>query len=118
MASAVQRINCSHPLHEKPKMWNPKWTEIWKNEIKSVEESAQIPNIYKDNLQDTLKALGLNFDDFNKWINLTQKVKELMEKKSINFNINEQTMLAIIVMQTKSREELLELLKPNPLVKQ
>jgi DNA-binding HxlR family transcriptional regulator len=100
-------------LQIKPKKWNPKWTKIWKNEIKNIEESAQIPNLYKDNLQGILKALGLDFDDFTSWINLSKKVKELMEKRIINFDINEQTMIAIIIMQTKSPKQLLDLLKPN-----
>ncbi|TRO47903.1 hypothetical protein E2P60_02125 [Candidatus Bathyarchaeota archaeon] len=104
-------------LQRRPEIWNSKWTEIWKNEIKIVEENQQIPSIYKDNLQDILKSLGLDFDDFTTWINLSKKAKELLEKKNINFNLNEQTILAIIILQTKSHEQLLELLTPNLLVK-
>ena len=56
--------------------------------------------------------LGLNLDDFNAWVNLSKKVKGLMENGVINFDIiKEETLLCIIVMEPTTLEQISGLFK-------
>ena len=102
-------------IQRKPKMWNSKWIEIFKNNAKAVEEySAPFLELENASVHNALRSLGLCLDDFNTWVSLSKKVKALMESGVINFDIiKEETLLGIIIMETNSLEQLSALFKPK-----
>jgi hypothetical protein len=95
----------------KPKIWNPKWTEIFReNATATAEQSAPILGIDKAAILDSLRSLGLELADFDAWVNLSRKVKELMENGMVNLDIiRQQTLLAIIITETKTLDQLANL---------
>lgn len=95
-------------IQSEPKMWNPKWTEIFEENAKiAAEHTDPIFKLDKATIQDGLKSLGLCLDDFNEWLNVSKKVKELIEDGVINFDlIKEGDLLALIIMKTKTLEQL------------
>jgi hypothetical protein len=95
-------------IQHEPKMWNSKWTEIFEENAKiTAEYSKPILKVDKATIQDGIKSLGLCLDDFNAWVNISKKVKELIEDGVINFDlIKEEDLLAIIIMKTKTLEQL------------
>ena len=95
-------------IQPEPKMWNSKWTELFKISAKNVEDYATpILGMDKTNVQNALKSLGLYLDDFDAWVGLSKKVKSLMEDGVINLDvIKEKTLLSIIIMETMTLEQL------------
>lgn len=102
-------------IKPEPEMWNPKWTELFKKSAKNIEDYATpILGMDKVTVQDALKSLGLYLDDFNAWVNLSKKVKKLMENGVINLDIiKEETLLGIIIMETMTLEQLSDLWNSN-----
>jgi len=101
-------------IQPKPKMWNPKWTELFKKNAKNIEDYATpILGMDKITVQNALKSLGLYLDDFNAWVSLSKKVRSLMENGVINLDvIKEKTLLSVIIMETMTLEQLSDLWKP------
>ena len=98
-------------IQPEPKMWSPKWAELFRKSAKTIEEnSIPLLGVEKEAVQGTLKmikSVGLYLDDFNAWVNLSKKVKELMEMGVINLDvIKEETLLGIIVIETLQTEQL------------
>jgi hypothetical protein len=93
-----------------PKKWNAQWEEIFAKKEKIIEQQAK-PIIDRHNMDfhNALKIMGLCLDDFTESINLSKKVKQLIEKGIINFDIiKEGTLFAMIIMETIPLEELLK----------
>jgi hypothetical protein len=89
---------------KEPKMWSPIWTELFKKSAKTIEEnSEQLLGVEKSIVQGAFKgfkSLGLFLDDFSAWINLSNRVKDLMKKGVINFDvISEETLFMLISTQ-------------------
>lgn len=95
-------------IQSEPKMWNPKWAEIFEENAKiAAEHTDPIFKLDTATVQEVLKSLGLCLDDFNEWLNVSNKVKELIEAGIINFDlIKEPDLLALIIMKTKTLEQL------------
>ena len=54
----------------------------------------------------------MSSNDFEAWVNLSEKAKELMENGVINFDIiKEGTLLAILIMESRSLEQLASVLR-------
>jgi hypothetical protein len=103
-------------IQPEPRMWSPKWTELFKKSAKTVEEySMPLLGVDKATFQNALngiKSLDLYLEDYDAWVNLSKKVKELMEKGVINFDIiKDETLLALIIMETANLEQLSVLFK-------
>jgi len=57
----------------------------------------------------------LCLDDFNTWVAFSKKVKELIEKGVINFDvIKDETLLSVIIMESMTLEELTNIWNPDP----
>lgn len=95
----------------KPKMWNPKWTEIFRENVAiAAEQSAPILGIDKAAILSTLKSLDLDLADFDAWVNLSRKVEELIKNGIVNLDIIRQsTLLVILINETKTLEQLANL---------
>jgi hypothetical protein len=105
-------------IQPEPKIWNPIWTDLFQRSIKTIEEqSEQLLGVEKSQVQAAFKgfkSLGLFFDDFDAWINISRKVKELMKSGVINFDIiKDETLLAIILMETTPLKELSDAFKAS-----
>jgi hypothetical protein len=102
-------------IQPKPKMWNPIWTEIFTHRLKSIEHIATpILGFNDDKMQKYLKFTGLEFDDFQTWIDFTAVAKRLMNSGVINFDvIKETTLMGLIILETKSLEEMANILHPK-----
>ena len=98
-------------IQKEPKMWNHKWTELYNKGIKKFEEDPDnILGEAKEDFQNLLQELGFLFDDFNAWIELSKKVKQLMDNGVINLDlIKDETLLSVIIMETMGKEELSKL---------
>jgi hypothetical protein len=103
-------------IQPEPKMWSPKWTALFKKSAKTVEEySMPLLGVDKTTFQNALngiKSLDLYLEDYDAWVNISKKVKTLMEKGVINFDvIKDETLLALIIMETANLEQLSVLFK-------
>ena len=99
-------------IQTEPKMWNPKWTELFKESVKGVDEHIHpILGVEKGTVQDALDFLGFCLDDFEGWVGLSKEVKKLLENGVINFDIiKEETLLGILIMETMTLNELSDLI--------
>lgn len=98
-------------IQKTPKIWSPKWKEIFDLKAKKVEEQSspflEKYGIKKENIGPALKRIGLCLDDFESWVGLSKTVKNMMEQGIINFDlIKESTLLGLIILETKSAEEI------------
>jgi len=102
-------------IQPEPKIWNAKWKEIFDIKEKIIAENSKpITDKLGMDLHSALKSMGLCLDDFNEWVNLSKKVKELMERGVINFDIiKEQTLFATVMMETMTLEQLTNIWKPS-----
>ena len=103
-------------IQPKPKIWNQIWTDLLQKSVKTIEEqSDQLLGVEKSQVQTAFKgfkSLGIFLNDFEGWINLSEKVKELMKNGVINFDIiKDETLLAIILIETTSLKERVEAFK-------
>jgi predicted transcriptional regulator len=103
-------------IQRKPKMWNPKWTTVFEENAQVVaEQSAPLLRVNKATTANGIKSLGLCLDDFDTWINLSKKAKEMMENGIINFDIIKDTsLLMLITKETMTIEQLSNLFKEKP----
>jgi hypothetical protein len=92
------------------------WTELFKKSAKTVEEHS-IPLLGVDratfqNAIKGIKSLDLYLEDYDAWVNISKKVKILMEKGVINFDvIKDETLLLLLIMETANLEQLSVLFK-------
>lgn len=106
-------------IQPKPKMWNEKWKEVFENKAKLIEKYSK-PLLKKfgmenEDFHSAIRSLGLCLDDFKEWVNFSKKVKELMEKGVINFDvIKEETLLGVIIMESMTLEELTGIWDTDP----
>jgi hypothetical protein len=57
-----------------------------------------------------LKRIGLNLEDFNACVELSKKVKSLMENGIIDFDtVKEATLSGLLIMETMTPEELADI---------
>jgi hypothetical protein len=101
-------------IQKTPKMWNPKWKEIFDQKAKTIEQHAapllKKLGIEKERLRPALQYIGLCLDNFDSWVNFSKKVKSLMDNGVINLDvIKEKTLLGIIIMETFTEDELSEI---------
>ena len=95
----------------KPRMWNKKWKEVFEIKANFIEQYS-VPilkkfRMEKEDLHNALRSMGLYLDDFDTWVAFSQKVKELMDKGVVNFDvIKEETLLGIIILESMTLEEL------------
>ena len=101
-------------IQKEPKMWNPIWKDIFEKRAKAIEDNSgflrEKLGLNSDTIHEALMHMGL-CDDLDSWIALGEKVKTLMNKGVINFELKEQTLLSVIIMETMSLEELSNLWK-------
>jgi len=93
------------------KKWNDEWEKIFTAKEKLIKEhSKPVLNKYNIDFHGALKTMGLSLDDFAESVELSKKVKHLIEDGRINFNIiKEGTLFATIIMETIPLEEMLKL---------
>jgi hypothetical protein len=98
-------------IQPKPKIWNEKWKEVFDKKAKFIEQYS-VPllkkfGMEKKDLHNALRNMGLCLDDFSEWVNFSKRVKELMGKGVINFDvIKEETLLGLIIMESMTLEQL------------
>jgi hypothetical protein len=105
-------------IQPKPKIWHEKWKEIFQKKAEIIEKYSEpfLKEFGKDKeeLHNAFRHLGFCLDDFNEWVNLSNKTKQLMEKGVINFDIiKEETLLGIIIMESMTIEELTNVWNPE-----
>ena len=106
-------------IQPEPRMWNEKWKEIFEKKAEIIEKYSE-PFLRefgkdKEELHNAFRHLGFCLDDFKEWVNLSNKTKQLMEKGVINFDvIKEETLLGIIIMESMTIEELMNVWNPDP----
>jgi hypothetical protein len=60
------------------------------------------------------KKIGLDLEDFDAWVVLSQKAKSLMEKGLMDFDvIKEETLFGLIIMETMTTEQLSNIWNPE-----
>jgi len=106
-------------IHRKTKLWHEKWKEIFEKNAKTIEQHSEPLlkrfGIEKEGIHSALKYIGLCLDDFNTWVAFSKKVKELIEKGVINFDvIKDETLLSVIIMESMTLEELTNIWNPDP----
>jgi len=106
-------------IQPKPKIWNQKWKEIFEKKAELIEQYSEpfLKEFGKDKeeLHNAFRHLGFCLDDFKEWVNLSNKTKQLMEKGVINFDvIKEETLLGIIIMESMTIDELMNVWNPDP----
>ena len=102
-----------------PRTWNAKWTELFQAKSKLMEEiSTPIFTKYgfKKNETRTMSTkIGLLMNDFEAWVDLSNRVKRLMEKGVINLDlIREPTLLNVIIWEGMTDEEMANLTVSKP----
>ncbi len=93
------------------KKWNNKWEEVFAVKEKLIEEHSK-PIIDGCNMDfhSALKTMGLSLDNFTESVELSKKVKQLIDNGRINFDIiKEGTLFATIIMETIPLEDLLKI---------
>jgi hypothetical protein len=106
-------------IQSKPKIWHEKWKQIFEKKAEIIEKYSEpfLKKFGKDKeeLHSAFRHMGFCLDDFNEWINLSNKTKQLMEKGVINFDvIKEETLLGIIIMESMTIEELTNVWNSDP----
>jgi hypothetical protein len=93
------------------KKWNDEWEKIFALKEKLIEEQSKpILDGYNMDFHNALKTIGLCLDDFNESVELSKKVKQLIEDGRINFDIiKEGTLFATIIMETIPIEVMLKM---------
>jgi hypothetical protein len=103
---------------KKPRPWNPKWTELFTKVVDAAEDSV-LPSmkrfgLEKQDIHEGLRKLNLCLDDFDAWVALSSKVKELTEKGVINMDvIKQETLLGVIMLETMTAEQLQNIWNPD-----
>jgi hypothetical protein len=106
-------------IQEQPTIWNKKWQAFFETVARKIEE-ASTPyliryGLKKENIEGSTERMGLSLKDFEEWVKLSSKVKAMMEKGIFNFDlIDEATLFSLIIMQTKTPEELSKVWYPEP----
>jgi len=106
-------------IQPEPRMWNEKWKEIFEKKAEIIEKYSE-PFLRefgkdKEELHNAFRHLGFCLDNFNEWANLAKLVKQLIEKGVINFDIiKEQTLLGIILLESRTLEELTNVWNADP----
>lgn len=93
------------------KKWNDEWAKVFGEKEKKIEKLAK-PTLDRYNLDahTALKTIGFSLDDFTESVELSRKVKQLIEEGRINFDIiKEGTLFATIIMETIPLEKMLKL---------
>ena len=86
---------------KKPRPWNPKWTELFAKVMDGAEDGI-LPSmarfgLNKQDIHEALKKMNLLLDNFDAWVALSQKVKELTENGVINLDvIKQETLFGVI----------------------
>jgi hypothetical protein len=102
-----------------PRTWNVKWSELFEAKTKIMEElSAPIFAKYgfeKKDVRNMLIKIGLLMNDFEAWVDLSNRVKSLMERGIINLDlIRESTLLNVLIWEGMTAEEIADLTSPKP----
>ncbi|XHH09552.1 MAG: hypothetical protein ACFCUE_02680 [Candidatus Bathyarchaeia archaeon] len=102
-----------------PRTWSVKWSELFEAKTKVMEElTAPIFAKYGFERKDTrtmLVRMGLLMNDFEAWVDLSNRVKSLMEKGIINLDlIRESTLLNVLIWEGMTAEEMANLTRPEP----
>jgi len=100
------------------KMWNPVWKEIFESKAEIIEQNStpllERYGITKEDLHTMRKKIGLDLEDFDAWVVLSQKAKSLMEKGLMDFDvIKEETLFGLIIMETMTTEQLSNIWNPE-----
>jgi hypothetical protein len=106
--------------------YDKKWHLRFKGILAVFNEKAKLIEQYstpilkkfgmgKEDFHNAISSLGLCLDDFNEWINFSKKVKQLMDKGVISFDvIKEETLLGVIIMESMTLEELTGIWDADP----
>jgi DNA-binding XRE family transcriptional regulator len=98
-------------IQKEPKMWNPVWKEIFDSKAKIIEETPEPLlkryGMAKEKIRAMRKRIGISLDNFDAWVELSKKAKSLIENGMLDFDIiKEETLFALLVMETMTAEEL------------
>jgi hypothetical protein len=105
-------------IQRKPRPWNPKWTELF-TKVADAAEDKVLPSmarygLEKQDIHEGIRKLNLCLDDFDAWVALSKKVKELTENGVINLDvINQKTLFGVILLETMTTEQLQNIWKPD-----
>jgi hypothetical protein len=105
-------------IQKKPRPWNPKWTELFTKAVDGAEDkvlpSMERYGLKKKDIHVAVQKLNLCLDDFDAWIGLSKKVKELMENGLVNLDvIKQETLLGVIMLETMTPQQLQNIWKPD-----
>ena len=105
-------------VQKKPRRWNPKWTELFTKAVDGAEDeilpSMERYGLKKKDIHIAVQKLNLCLDDFDAWVGLSQKVKELMENGVINLDvIKQETLLGVIMLETMTTQQLSNIWEPE-----
>jgi hypothetical protein len=97
----------------KIRIWNPIWKEHFDKNAKLLEREAKpMLGMTSEEIQQLLKFSGLCLDDFSTWVDFADVVKTKLTW--IKFDeIKDNQLLALIIMEAKSIEELQKVLHPG-----
>ncbi|MCW4017669.1 MAG: hypothetical protein NWF00_03135 [Candidatus Bathyarchaeota archaeon] len=102
-----------------PRTWNVKWIELFEAKKEIMEDlSAPIFAKYgfeRKDVRNMLIRIGLLMNDFEAWVDLSNRVKSLMERGIINFDlIRESTLLNVLIWEGMTAEEMANLTIHKP----
>jgi hypothetical protein len=105
-------------IQKKPKPWNPKWTETYAEVVDGVEDailpSMERYGLEKKHIHEAAKKLNLTLDDFDAWVELSNKAKEFMENGVINLDvIKQETLFGVLMLETKTMQQLSNIWEPE-----
>lgn len=96
-----------------PKIWNPLWKERFNANVKKIEfESKSVYGLPVQDIQKYIKFSGLALDDFDTWVSFSSIIKNKLDWVDFD-RVKESTLLALVIMEAKSTEELATLTKIN-----
>ena len=98
-------------IQKTPKMWNPLWKERFENNAKKIEfESKNVLGLPTGDIQKYIKFSGLALDDFETWVSFSSIIKNKLDWVDFD-KVKESTLLALVIMEAKSIEELSTIVK-------
>jgi len=88
----------------KPKPWSETWNQILENYFKNIKDIPKLTLSEKGkeiiNITEYIRNIANNLRDFESWVLLANKLKELMNKGFINFDIiKNETLFGLCIIE-------------------
>ena len=96
-------------IQSEPKPWNEKWINIVENYLKPLQTASTKYALTENgkeiaDLSDVVEFASFNVRDFERWVALSNEVKELMERGLINLDIiKNETLLSLILTEVLTK---------------